>query len=267
MMRVSACVVTYHTGPRLHECLYGLDADPQVDEIIIADNGNPPGETGWIARFAASRPKVKLAQTGGNIGFGAAANIAAQTASGEALLFINPDAVIRWNSVEPMLEAEKGQPPPCIVGGKIFGPCGREERGGRRKTLTLARALGLAKWTLEDEPAPEGPIEVGAISGAFFLVRRQVFLDLGGFDESYFLHFEDLDLCRRGLAAGGTVIYQPRAAALHYGSTSDVSSAAVQAHKADSLKRYFRKFSRGPIERALLIVLLPVMAWRLRRKG
>lgn len=264
---VSAIVVTYHTGHRLHECLYALLSDPDVTEIVIVDNGNPAQEMAWLERFARDYPKANLLTDGGNVGFGAAINAGARRATGEVLLAINPDAVLRRGSIGPLVDAMTDQPSPCIVGGKIFDVHGREERGGRRNTLTLASALGLAKWTLEDEPLPDGPIPVGAISGALFALSRPDFDSLGGFDEGYFLHVEDVDLCRRAIEAGGSVIFQPLAGALHYTSTSDVPSATVTGHKADSLKRYFRKFATGPFERLVVACVSPLIGIALRLRG
>ena len=264
---VSAIVVTYFTGPRLRECLYALSADPEVSEIVVVDNGNPPEMESWIESFCASTSKARRIQSGDNIGFARAANLGARVAKGPWLMFINPDAVLRWESVSPMLEAAKDQPSPCLVGGKIFGLDGKEQRGGRRRTLTLARAIGLSKWTLEDTPPPEGPIEMDAISGAFFMMEKSEFQKVGEFDEGYFLHVEDLDLCRRVWASGRKVIYQPAAAALHYGSTSEASSEFVQTHKANGLKRYFEKFAGGAFEKLLLKLLLPIMLWRVRRQS
>ena len=98
-------------------------------------------------------------------------------------------------------------------------------------------------------------------------MRRDAFHDIGGFDEDYFLHVEDVDLCRRVIEAGGSVIYQPLAGALHYGATSDAPSSVVQAHKAQSLTRYFRKFAKGPLEKALVAGLSPLFAVALRLRA
>lgn len=257
---VAALVVTYHTGPRLLECLYALKADPAISEIVIADNGNPPDVRAWLQGFVAGcAGKARLVRLD-NPGFGAAVNRAAKETEAGLLLVINPDCVLRRGSVQPLAEALSGAPAPAIVGGRIFGTDGKEQRGARRNTLTLVVALGLARWTLENEPAPKGPVRVGAISGAFFLMRRADFEMLGGFDEGYFLHVEDVDLCRRAIEAGGAVIYQPLAGALHYTSTSDVPSATVQAHKAKSLARYFRRFARGITGRLAVELAVPFIA-------
>ncbi len=261
--RIAALVVTHQTGPRLFECLYGLRAEPGISEIIIADNGNPPALRQRLQRFCEAVPAARWL-TVPNEGFGAGVNRAAKATSADWLLVINPDAVIRPRSIAPLLAALEGAARPAIAGGKIFGPDGREARGGRRRTLTLSTALGLKRWALNNEPPPKGPVPVGAVSGAFLMLRRDDFESLGGFDEGYFLHVEDVDLCRRALEAGGSVTYQPLAAALHYSSTSDVSSRSIAVHKTRSLARYFRKYARHPLERLTVEIAIPLMALALR---
>jgi len=263
---VTALVVSYMTGPRLVECLYALKGDPGVTGIVIVDNGNPPATEDWLGTFVEATPKAQLVRLP-NPGFGAGVNAAARLADSDFLLVINPDCVIRRGSLVPMIAALDGAPVPAIAGGRIFGLSGREERGARRETLTLPRALGLQRWTLETDPPPPGPIRVGAISGAFFLMRTGDFKSLGGFDEGYFMHVEDVDLCRRAHQAGGAVIYVPEAGALHYGATSDVSSAIVTAHKAKSLARYFRKFAHGPVKRGLVELSVPFISLALKLRG
>ncbi len=252
---VSAVVVTYRTGPRLKECLNALSADPEIAEIVIVDNGNPETDEVWLNRFAARTEKAQLMRSGENLGFGKAANAGARMAAGPLLLFINPDALLRWRSASAMSAAGAGLPAPWIIGGRIFNVDGAEERGCRRRMLTPLRALlsppGLMQWTLEKTPPPAGPVPMDAISGALFMMPREQFLGMdGGFDEAYFLHVEDIDLCRRVWDAGGQVVYQPAAGALHFGATSDASSLFVERHKAAGLKYYFRKFARGSLGRS-----------------
>ncbi len=261
---VTAIVVTYRTGRPLVDCLYALKSDPDIDAIILVDNGNPPKMQAWIDDFVAATEKARLIRRGTNPGFGTAVNDGAAEAEDGFLLVLNPDAILRRNSVRPLIDALHGQPSPVIAGGRLFDIRGHEERGSRRETLTLARALGIGHWTLDHQPAPAGPVPVGAISGGFFLMRRRDFLGLGGFDAGYFLHVEDVDLCRRALVAGGAVIYQPQAGALHYRSSSQVPSPVVQGYKAASLARYFRKFARGPAERLVTELAIPFIALALR---
>lgn len=263
---VTALVVSYHTGPRLVESLYALKGDPDVTAIVIADNGNPPGTEAWLEAFVAATPKATILRLP-NPGFGAGVNAAARLADSTYLLVINPDCVIKRGALRHLIRALDEAPSPAIAGGRTFDLKGREERGARRETLTLARALGFGRWTLEKEPAPRDSILVGAISGAFFLMRTNDFVSLGGFDEGYFIHVEDVDLCRRAIEAGGAVLYVPDAGALHYGSTSDVPSAFVTRHKARSLARYFRKFARGPVERLMVEAAVPFIGLALKLRA
>ena len=271
MTSVTAIVVTYMTGARLKECLYALTADPDVSDVIIVDNGNPPDMLAWLNNFATKRDSCRLITGHGNIGFGAGVNLGVEVAAQEQILVVNPDAVVRRGSIPSMQAVAANLQTPWIVGGKIFDLWGRETRGARRRELTLWRAatslVGWNTWTLETSPPPERAVEMPVISGAFFLTSKTSLVALGGFDEAYFLHVEDVDLCRRCREAGGAVMYDPNAGALHFGSTSDAPSKTVANHKADSLAIYFKKFARSPIEKLLVAVAMPIMRIGMRLSG
>ncbi len=111
--------------------------------------------------------------------------------------------------------------------------------------------------------APAAKATAEAVSGALMYFTRQGFERLGGFDEGYFMHVEDLDICRRAEADGGAVIYTPFASALHHGATSDAPSLVVEKYKAAGFSRYFRKFAETPLERAGARVLGPVIGFLL----
>ncbi|MEQ8557803.1 MAG: glycosyltransferase family 2 protein [Henriciella sp.] len=265
---VTAIIVTYLTGPRLRESLYALLACRDVTTLLIINNGNPPAMTDWLKTFAAEHAKVQLISPGDNLGFGKAINLASRQAEEGFLLLVNPDAVIKHDAVSTLVAASEHRQRPWLLGGRIFDLHGKEGRGDRRRKLTLWRALtssaGIDTWNLNTAPLPSGPTPVGAVSGALMLTDTESFRQLGGFDEAYFIHVEDVDLCRRAKEAGGEVIFCPDAGALHYGSTSDVSSKTVARHKAESLTYYFRKFSGNPVSRALVSgVIGPLLKWML----
>jgi len=135
------------------------------------------------------------------------------------------------------------------------GTGGIVRRGGRWH-CAAARPHVLP---IDGMPMPDGPVPMDVVSGALFLTDRKGFLEtLNGFDEDYFLHVEDIDLCRRAAEAGGAVIYQPGGAALHYGSTSKVPRTFVEKHKAAGMARYFQKFASSPLERQLARIAAPV---------
>ena len=266
---VSAVVVSYRTGPRLRECLYALASDPDISELVIVDNGNSQRTIAFLDAFAARQNNVQLIRPDRNLGFGKAANRGAAAARHDLVMFVNPDAVLKRGSVAKLREAAIGRKSPFIVGGRLFNLDGSEQRGARRHHLNFWRAFGtftglsflpgIPTVHRDHEPLPSGPVPMDVISGALFLVDRRGFLDnLNGFDEDYFLHVEDIDLCRRAHLAGGEVLYTPLAAALHYGSTSKVPRTFVETHKAAGMARYFKKFARTRQERTLAAIAAPV---------
>lgn len=262
-MSVSAIIVSYHTGPRLKECLHAVVATNSVSELVIVDNGNPPEMRAWLKAFAEAGNKVMLITPDANLGFGRAVNLGAGAARYDYLLVLNPDCVIRHDAIDALLDVTEGRSSPVIIGGRIFDQTGTNQRGPMRRELTLSRALskiaGGSGINMPLDPQPSGPTPVDVISGAFFLIDRDGFASLDGFDEGYFLHVEDIDLCRRVREAGGAVVYQPSAGALHYGSTSDASSLVVERHKASGFARYFRKFANAPLQRLAAELMIPVI--------
>ena len=160
---VSAIIVSFQTGPRLKECLYALASDPDISEIILVDNGNPAPMQAWLDRFKTRYAHLTLLRGHGNVGFGAGVNLGARAATHPDLLVLNPDAVLRRESVRGLQAVAQSAQSPALVGGKIFDLHGREERGGRRRDLTLWRALtNMGGWdtlTLEDLPAPAIALE------------------------------------------------------------------------------------------------------------
>lgn len=96
------------------------------------------------------------------------------------------------------------------------------------------------------------------ISGAMLMTDRASLDQLGGFDEGYFLHVEDIAICRAARVLGGEVIFAPDARALHHGATSDVSSLTVERHKLKSFLRYFWT-DQSPLAKLKAILIAPLM--------
>jgi N-acetylglucosaminyl-diphospho-decaprenol L-rhamnosyltransferase len=98
------------------------------------------------------------------------------------------------------------------------------------------------------------------VSGALMAMAKTSFTKLGGFDPAFFLHVEDIDLCQRTRDAGGRVLFNPRATALHIGATSQVSSWAVERAKTAGFARYFWKNARGLLGQLAVIIMMPMIA-------
>lgn len=268
-MQRSAVLVTYRTGPVLFDCLNALLADGDIDEIVIVDNGNPADLQHRLDAMHAQHDRLRLLRGQGNVGFARGCNLGAQAANGERILFINPDVVVARGAARRMSETLDGLPMPSVVGGDLRNVEGGPDRGSRRDRVTPWRAFvsysglsRLGRWIAacrdlhrHEEPMPNEAVRVGAISGALLMMRRADFVVLNGFDEDYFLHFEDVDLCRRIEEAGGAVVFLPGAIGVHMRSTSDAPASWVTRHKLRGLARYVRKFAQSPAERALANVM------------
>jgi len=225
-----------------------------------------------LRAIADSEPRLRLVQGHGNIGFARGCNLAARTAKGHHLIVLNPDAYLQPGCISSLIEAGHDFPRPCVTGARVLNEDGSEQRGGRRGEVTpvttllsithLSLALGfLRKYEihLDDQAVPEEPIAVPTISGACFHMTREDFNALGGFDERYFLHVEDIDLCWRARRMGGSVVFAPAAQVVHLGSTSLTHPVRVEYHKGRGLTRYFRKRANSRMEAAVAVALGPLI--------
>ncbi|KQZ30672.1 glycosyltransferase family 2 protein [Caulobacter sp. Root1472] len=266
--RVSVVMVVYQTGEALIKSIEHVLAEPLVDEFVIIDNGSPPEEAERLRALGRTEARVVLQQGHGNVGFARGANMGAEIARGEYIVFLNPDANLQQDCVEALVSAFEDQPVPTVVGARVMNTDGSEQRGGRRGEVTPVTTLlsfghltsvfkSLAKFEIhrEAETLPEAPVPMPTISGACFALRREDFELLGGFDEGYFLHVEDIDLCWRARQAGGQVLFQPTAQVIHLGHTSQEHPLKVEFHKGVGLSRYFIKRA-DTIQRYVIAVLL-----------
>jgi GT2 family glycosyltransferase len=283
---VSVIMVVYMTGEALQQSIACVLDDPLVDEFVIVDNGSTPADRARLRDLAGRDERVTLLTGHGNVGFARGANLGARSARGERLVFLNPDAFLQPGCIAELVREIEHRPAPCIVGGRVLNADRTEQRGARRGDITPMSALvSLARlahrvpalrdyevhW--EAEAPPEQPAAVPTISGACFCMRRDDFEAVDGFDEGYFLHVEDVDLCWRVRQQGGSVVFHPKAEVIHLGRTSQTSPLRVEFHKGVGLARYFRKRAVKLSERLLAWVLSPVIVctavirpvmWRLR---
>jgi|SRR5437899_4506669 len=286
---ISVVMVVYMTGPALDESVDRVLKDPLIDEFVIVDNGSSGADAAGLRALSERDSRVVLLSGHGNIGFARGANLGARKARGDILVFLNPDAFLQPRCIAELAREIEGRPVPCIVGGRVLNSDLTEQRGARRGDITLMAAiLSLSRlaervpaWRRyevhwEAEPAPEQVAVVPTISGACFCMRREDFDRLQGFDEKYFLHVEDVDLCWRVRQMGGRVLFHPKAEVIHLGHTSLTSPLRVEFHKGVGLARYFRKRAVGVTQQLIAWLLSPVvvgaavvrpMMWRFRGRA
>jgi len=285
---VSVIMVVYMTGEALHQSVQCVLNDALVDEFVIVDNGSTPVDAQWLRSLAERDGRVQLLSGHGNIGFARGANRGASHAKGDALVFLNPDAFLQPGCIAELVREAQAHPTPCIVGGRVLNADRTEQRGARRGDITPMTALmslsrlaqKVPAWRRyevhwEADAAPDAVAAVPTISGACFCMRREDFDALNGFDEKYFLHVEDVDLCWRVRQAGGKVLFHPKAEVIHLGHTSRTSALAVEFHKGVGLARYFRKRADGISQQLVAWLLSPVIVctalvrpvlWRLKNR-
>lgn len=284
MQSYSAIIVSFNNGNELFDCIESLINFKNCKEIILVDNGNSLEFREKIKAQYLNIIKLKYIINPHNLGFGAACNIGAKVAISENLLFLNPDAILLndelLNLENKITEADK-----VIIGGLLIDENGKEQAGSRRGELDIFTALisflgfgkifpYLAKYNLNknNEALPINSIEVENISGAFFTIKASDFRQISGFDEGYFLHLEDIDLCKRFRNIGGKIIFNPLAQAIHKGGASKSAKIIVEWHKYKGFIRYFwihgnlfEKFSTIIIAIPLLILIMGRLLLRFAR--
>lgn len=255
---VSAIIVSYFTGPLLARSIASLKAQPEISEIILIDNGNWDGAVDAAIRATPGGAPVTVIGGHGNIGFAQACNLGADAARCDTLLFFNPDAVMPTGGVGQLIKDTKGLSRPWLIGAKLVDPDGPEQQGSRRATLTPWRAFVEAtrlykfaphhpyfrRFNLHADSCPKSLAQVPTISGACFMVHRDDYLAIGGMDEQYFLHVEDVDFCLRFGKSGGDIYFDPNVSVTHFKSSSRVNPMRVERRKTISMLRYFRTHFR-----------------------
>lgn len=251
----SVIMVSYHTGPVLDEAIASVLAAGEPVQLCLVDNGNPPEVVAKLKEMADADPRITFITGHGNVGFSRGCNTGARAAKGEYLLFLNPDSMLPVDALPKLKHYAKIMPRPFMIGARLLDEDGKDQRGCRRALLTpktaFIEALHLhwlfprERLNFNEEAVPISIVPMPAISGAFMFVHRHDFWRIDGFDEGYFLHVEDLDICLRFRRAGGEIYFAPDVIVTHIGGTSRTTKAFIEKHKAHGFVRYFKKnFSR-----------------------
>ena len=271
----SVIIVAADSGPLLATSVATALASAVNVEVIVVDNASADGAPEHVASLHAADSRLRMLRNDRNIGFGPACNRGAALAQGDALMFLNPDCAIEPGTIGALRRIAAGDPAIGLLGIEILAPDGKPARGNRRREPTLRRALmtssGLARFEsrwpalagieMPESAQPAAVEKLEAVSGACLFVPRRVFDAVGGFDEAYFLHVEDLDLCRRVRDAGYAVAIAHGVRAVHaQGASSRSRPVFVDWHKHRGMWRYFTRFD--PAARALPIrALVAVGIW------
>lgn len=263
-VELSIIIVSYNTKELTKRCLGHLKEVnlPSATEIIVVDNGS---EDKTIEVLSREFSWVILIRNEINLGFAKAVNIGLRHCHGRYALLLNTDCFPKEDAVMYLLGFMEGHPKVGIVGGALLHPDGRLQNSfGRAPTLaTELLPKGLLQWICPSRfPSkrrpPFGPVEVEAVVGAFMMVRRKAWEEVGLMDEGFFLFMEETDWCVRMKRQGWSVYHLPQAQALHLQGrsvSSQIALARVEFYK--SRYRYFA-IHRGPFAQRALKVGLTV---------
>jgi GT2 family glycosyltransferase len=261
MNNLSIIIVNYNSGSVLESLVDYLLQTLTMADVILVDNNSSDKS----ADFARQLPGVRLISQPKNIGFGSAANIGAAAANRPLLLFLNPDCFPNSDAISEMAKVLESDDNAGLCGARLLDFNGKEQLGGRRRDPTFLLIIGksfrkitriehIPSFDLNRDPVPNLPASVEAVSGACMMTTKKIHNDLAGFDEKFFLHFEDLDYCRRVRQLGYRVLFVPAAGVFHYQGVSGGSSAiSIRWAKVNSFRRYASKYALLPLPLITLV--------------
>jgi GT2 family glycosyltransferase len=253
MADLSIIIVNWNTRDLLRGCLNSIrtnDSGLNIQTIVV-DNKSRDGSPEMVA---AEFPEYKLINSGGNIGFGRANNLAVPLVDAPYVLFLNPDTEVTGDALKKMHSLMEAQKEVGALGCKIKGANGDVKPLGLQwfpsPMTELIRFLAISERSFRNRPSlfplhdPERSGYIKKLYGACLLVRKEVLDKVGSFDDRFFMYCEDVDLCRRISDAGWKIYYQSEAVILHLGgaSSSQAPGAFAVLMTCESLSKLMRKY-------------------------
>ena len=234
-------------------CISSLFANPPVRsfETIVVDNASSDGSTQEIRK---QFPKVTCVANNQNYGFAGANNQGIKLAKGEYLLFLNPDTIVYSGSLDYLVTFMDNNKDVGACGPKLLNEDGSTQRSARKFPLyrgalyrfTFLKYFKIFKnsyrsWLMRDFDH-KSQRDVDQLMGAALLVRKSIIDKIGGFDENFFMYYEEIDLCYRIKQYGWRIVFLPQACITHLGGRSSQQiPAAKHIMMLRSLLKYFRK--------------------------
>lgn len=272
MPDIAAVVVAYQSAATIDECLSRLRAAQGVAQVRVIDNGSQDGTLEIVQRHAAADARVRFVGNPDNPGFAVACNQGARDCDAPWLAFVNPDCLVETDTLSRLYAHTQRLSREALLGADLVDESGARDAAARRRDPDFAAMLGSRSARSLDVPADDlqSLQPVDAVSGALMLMPRALFDRIGGFDENYRLHAEDLDLSRRAREAGAAIAVANDVRVVHVrGVSSQSKPLFVEWHKHRGLWRYFKKFEaprRGLLTRGAVFLAIwarfPIAALR-----
>lgn len=246
---VTGSIVTYNnisTIAKTLETLFGETKDIDF-KLYVLDNGSSDGTPEFIEQ---NYPYVTVIRSGKNVGFGAGHNIIINQVESKYHAVINPDIVLTQNAVKKMADYMDENPDIGLLSPRICFPDGRDQILGKRnphlKYLVASRLRGdepsklLKEYAMLDCDLSK-PTEIENATGCFMFIRTDILKSIGGFDDGFFMYFEDADLARR-INEVSKCVYYPDAVVNHVWGRDSKRNFKLMLVHINSMLRYFRKW-------------------------
>lgn len=249
-MKVTASIVTYNSADEILVVLNSLSKVKLNNfEIIVVDNASIDNT---VKLVKDNYPAVKLIESKKNIGFGAGHNLAVKQIESDYHIFINPDIKVESDQIKKMVTYMEDNKDVVILTPKVLNIDGTEQflpKVFPRITYVISGKLEdkskiFYKWrseyTFRNRVITE-PVDIQYSTGCFMVCRTTALKVVGGFDERYFLHFEDADLTREMLQMG-RVVYNPNVYVTHAWHRDNIKNKKIGKIAIQSMKIYFKKW-------------------------
>jgi len=238
--KLSIIIVNYQSEAYLPKCLAALFLfQPKIDtEVIIVNNDSRER----LDRIRAKFPSVIVADSPQNKGFGAACNLGAKNSHGDLLFFLNPDTEV-LSDLDPVVDKFNREAGIGALGPRLLGKEGKTQEWSTGAEISLGDLIRNNLGWLRSRKIWESPVarETFWISGAAIFIPRRIFMEVGGFDEKFFMYFEDNDLCRRIKRKGKKILYFPEVAIKHLGGGSFKDGKNKKDYYYEAQNYYFQK--------------------------
>jgi hypothetical protein len=230
-MKLSVVIICWNDLRVIRECLRSIyQGTHAIDfEVLVSDNGSTDGSVEFVRE---NYPEVRVLENRANLGFAKGNNVGIRAAGADYVLILNPDTIIHDGALDRLVQFADKHPEAGAFGCKVLNPDGTYQVSARLFPTVWrywVSALGLKKlanlsslFLFEEYPHWYGDTErpIDWQSGCCVMFRSGLLKSLGGFDEQFFYHFEEVDLCRRVWAARFPILFTPEAVIIHLGGQS-----------------------------------------------
>lgn len=252
-MQLSVIILNYNVRYFLEQCILSVQqALKNIEgEIIVVDNNSPDESCAMVTQ---NFPDVKLIASKENSGFPKGNNIGVAEAKGKYLCILNPDTVVAEDTFIKVLDFASQHNNIGITGVKMVDGMGRflpeSKRGVPTPWVSVTKIMGLYKLFPKSalfnkyyaqHIAVEETAKTDVLTGAFMFIERELYNKVGGFDESYFMYGEDIDLSYTVLTAGKDNYYYPDTAIIHYKGESTVRDKEYMKRFNDAMQDFYKK--------------------------